>query len=114
MLKLIQDAEDKSKFTATITLTATDAEQIRGYLSVAATDKYDNRSDKITDEGYVLVVDTISPTMNVEYSKEARKVGERAYYNGNVEVTFVVNESKLFCGRCESNCEQRWWDTVCD
>lgn len=96
VVEAIQDAEDKSKFTATITLTATDAEQIRGYLSVAATDKYDNRSDKITDEGYVLVVDTISPTMNVEYSKEARKVGERAYYNGNVEVTFVVNEANFF------------------
>lgn len=96
VIEATQDTDDKSKFTATMTLATTDAEQIRGYLSATATDKYNNRSDKITDEGYVLVVDTISPTMDVEYSKEARKVGERSYYNGNAEVTFVVNEANFF------------------
>lgn len=90
------DDTDKSKFTAQITLTATEAEQLRGYMSVIATDAYNNSSDKVTDEGYVLVVDTISPTMTVEYSKESRMVGTTAYYNGDATVTFTVNEANFF------------------
>ena len=90
------DNADQSKFTAQITLTATEAEQLRGYMSVTATDFYDNSSDKVTDEGYVLVVDTISPTMTAEYSKESRMVGTTAYYNGDATVTFTVNEANFF------------------
>ncbi len=90
------DNADQSKFTAQITLTATEAEQLRGYMSVIATDVYDNSSDKVTDEGYVLVVDTISPTMTAEYSKESRMVGTTAYYNGDATVTFTVNEANFF------------------
>lgn len=72
------------------------AEQLRGYMSVIATDAYNNSSDKVTDEGYVLVVDTISPTMTAEYSKESRMVGTTAYYNGDATVTFTVNEANFF------------------
>ena len=90
------DNADQSKFTAQITLTATEAEQLRGYMSVIATDVYGNSSDKVTDEGYVLVVDTISPTMTAEYSKESRMVGTTAYYNGDATVTFTVNEANFF------------------
>ena len=92
----VQDSADESKFTAQITLTATEAEQLRGYMSVIATDAYNNSSDKVTDEGYVLVVDTISPTMTAEYSKESRMVGTTAYYNGDATVTFTVNEANFF------------------
>lgn len=96
VVSAVQDSTDKSKFTAQITLTATEAEQLRGYMSVIATDVYNNSSDKVTDEGYVLVVDTISPTMTVEYSKESRMVGTTAYYNGDATVTFTVNEANFF------------------
>lgn len=96
VLPAVQDGKDKSKFTAEVTLTATEAEQLRGYISVLATDTYKNVSDKVTDEGYVLVVDTISPTMTAEYSKEARMVGSTAYYNGDATVTFTVNEANFF------------------
>lgn len=92
----VQDSADKSKYTAQVTLTATEAEQLRGYMSVIATDTYSNSSDKVTDEGYVLVVDTISPKISVEYSKESRVVGTTAYYNGDAVVTFIVNEANFF------------------
>lgn len=96
VVSAVQDSTDKSKFTAQITLTATEAEQLRGYMSVIATDAYNNSSDKVTDKGYVLVVDTISPTMTVEYSKESRMVDTTAYYNGDATVTFTVNEANFF------------------
>ena len=96
VVNAVQDNADKSKFTAQITLPATEAEQLRGYMSVIATDAYNNSSDKVTDEGYVLVVDTISPTMTAEYSKESRMVGTTAYYNGDAKITFTVNEANFF------------------
>lgn len=96
VVSAVQDSTDESKFTAQITLMATEAEQLRGYMSVIATDAYNNSSDKVTDEGYILVVDTISPTMTVEYSKESRMVGTTAYYNGDATVTFTVNEANFF------------------
>lgn len=96
VVNAVQDSADESKFTAQITLPATEAEQLRGYMSVIATDAYNNSSDKVTDEGYVLVVDTISPTMTAEYSKESRMVGTTAYYNGDATVTFTVNEANFF------------------
>lgn len=96
VVNAVQDSADESKFTAQITLSAIEAEQLRGYMSVIATDAYNNSSDKFTDEGYVLVVDTISPTMTAEYSKESRMVGTTAYYNGDATVTFTVNEANFF------------------
>lgn len=95
-LSAIQDETDKSKFTASITLTATEAEQLRGYISVTATDTFNNPSDTITDEGYILVVDTISPKMTASYSKEDRMVGTNAFYKGDMTVTFRVDEANFF------------------
>lgn len=95
-----QDNKDKSKFTAKITLPENEAEQLRGNMSVIATDTYGNSSDKVTDNGYVFVVDTISPKMTAEYSKESRMVKETekktAYYNGDATVTFTVTEANFF------------------
>lgn len=96
VVSAVQDSTDKSKFTAQIILTAAEAEQLRGYMSVIATDAYNNSSDKVTDKDYVLVVDTISPKMTVEYSKESRMVGTKAYYNGDATITFTVNEANFF------------------
>lgn len=95
-LTAVRDESDKSKFTASITLTATEAEQLRGYISVTATDTFNNASDTITDDGYILVVDTISPTVTASYSKEDRLVGTNAFYKGDVTVTFRVTEANFF------------------
>lgn len=99
-LKATADSSDKSKFTASITLPLNEAEQLRGYIAAAATDTYKNNSDKYTDSGKVIVVDTVSPTMTVEYSEESNKVGATIYYgndkNGQVEVTLNVTEANFF------------------
>lgn len=92
---------DGSTFTAKITLpkevTGDETqEQLYGKMSVIATDAYNNSSDRFTDEGYVFVVDTISPKMTAEYSKESRMVGTTAYYNEDATVTFTVNEANFF------------------
>lgn len=96
VLTAVPDESDKSKFTASITLTATEAEQLRGYISVSATDTFNNTSDTITDDGYILVVDTISPTMTASYSQEDRMVGANAFYKGDATVTFRVTEANFF------------------
>lgn len=100
-VKAEQDATDKSKFTATVTLPDTEAKQLRGYLAVYATDTYKNDSEKITDDGNVIVVDTIAPEVSVEYSEPSRTVGEKAYYNGNVEVTITVDEANFYASDVE-------------
>lgn len=95
-----QDSADKSKYTATITLPLQEAEQLRGSIAATATDKYSNVSEKTTDSGKVIVVDTISPAMTVEYSAESNKVGTTLYYgndkSGKAEITFKVTEANFF------------------
>lgn len=99
-LKATADSSDKTKFTASITLPLNEAEQLRGYIAATATDTYNNQSDKYTDSGKIIVVDTVSPTMTVEYSEESNKVGTTLYYgsdkNGQVEVTLNVTEANFF------------------
>ena len=92
----VQDANDKTKYTATVTLPNTDASQLRGFLAVAATDKYGNASEKVTDAGKIVVVDSIAPTMKVEYTPADKVVGDTSYYNNNVEVTFIVTEANFY------------------
>jgi len=92
-----QDKNDKSKFTAEITLTADEFAQYRGYLSVLATDKFGNKSDKKVDNGNIIVVDTIAPQIEVEYTPYDRLVGTNDYYyNNNVEVKFTVTEANFY------------------
>lgn len=99
-LKATADSSDKSKFTASITLPLNEAEQLRGYIVATATDTYNNQSDKYTDSGKIIVVDTVSPTMTVAYSEESNKVGSALYYgsdkNGQVDVTLNVTEANFF------------------
>lgn len=99
-LKATADDADKAKFTASITLPLNEAEQLRGYIAATATDTYNNQSDKYTDSGKIIVVDSVSPTMTVEYSEESNKVGSTLYYgsdkNGQVEVTLNVTEANFF------------------
>lgn len=95
-----QDSSDKSKYTATITLPLKEAEQLRGSIAATATDKYGNISEETTDSGKVIVVDTVSPIMTVEYSEVSNKVGNTLYYgndnDGKAEITFKVTEANFF------------------
>ncbi len=92
-----QDATDNSKYTATVTLpVVTAAEELRGYLAVVATDTYGNNSEKVTDSGNIIIVDTIAPEVSVEYSVPSNTVGNKAYYNGNIEATITVEEANFY------------------
>ena len=93
----VQDQNDKSKFTAEITLTAEDAAQYRGYLSVLSTDAFQNSSDKKVDNRKIIVVDTIAPTLNVEYNEADRYIpGEGYFYNKSVDVKLTVTEANFY------------------
>ncbi len=59
-----------------ITLTADEAAQYRGNISLRAVDKAGNESDRRTDTGTVIVVDTITPTRTASYSP-AKQVTEK-------------------------------------
>lgn len=95
-VEAVQDSEDKTKFTATITIPADEAEQWRGYLSVKATDNYGNVSDIVTDEGRIIIFDTIAPEVTVAYNAADRVVGTDAYYNNDVTATITVTEANFF------------------
>lgn len=95
-----RDSSDKSKYTAVVTLPLNEAEQLRGSISALATDEHKNASDKVTDNGKIIVVDTIAPTMTVEYSDASNQVGTTLYYgndkSGKAEITFKVTEANFF------------------
>lgn len=93
----VQDGYDKSKFTAEITLTAEEAAQYRGYISVMSTDQYDNESAKKTDDGNIVVVDTIAPALKVEYTAPDRATDDSGfYYNNDVDIKFTVTEANFY------------------
>ena len=95
----VQDPTDESKFTAEITLTAEELAQYRGYISVIATDKYQNKSNKVVDSGNIIVVDTVTPSISVEYPIEANRVdadNKINYYNKDIQVKFIVTEANFY------------------
>ncbi len=89
---------DGDKFVATFTLTANEFAQYRGSIAASATDSDKNTSEKITDNDNVVVVDTVTPEINVEYSIADRVVesAKKSYYNNDILVTFKVNEANFF------------------
>ncbi len=92
----IADQSDKSKFTAEITLTADELAQYRGYFSVYATDKFQNKSVKKVDDGNIIVVDTIAPEIFVEYTVADRTIANDYYYKNAVDVKFTVTEANFY------------------
>lgn len=92
----VQDQTDKSKFTAEITLTADEFDQYRGYISVLATDAFQNKSVKKVDNGNIVVVDTIAPEISVEYTEADRVIGQDYFYNNAVDVKLTVTEANFY------------------
>ncbi len=92
----VQDALDKAKFTASVTLPGEQARQLRGSMAFTATDRYGNESEKCTDSGHVLVVDTVSPVITAEYTTPDQTFGGKLYYNKALTATFTVTESNFF------------------
>lgn len=95
-IEAVQDTVDKAKFVASITLPRAQAQQLRGSIAFTATDRYGNVSDKLTDSGNVIVVDTISPVMTAEYTSPDNTFGNKLYYNKTLTATFTVTEANFF------------------
>lgn len=91
----VQDSVDKTKYTATVKLPRSVAEQIRGTVSFTATDNYKNTSNKLTDSNHVLIVDTIAPELKVEYSEPDNSFNGKDYYNSNLTATFIITEANF-------------------
>lgn len=88
-------ADDKAE----LTLTASQAKQYRGNISFTVYDEAGNSASS-ADTNNVFVVDTISPTMTVEYAG-AYAVAQNTidnvhYFNGNVEVKLTVTEANFY------------------
>ena len=97
----VQDSSDEGKYTATITLPKDEADQLRGYLSVNATDKAGLTSEDKTDDGRVIVVDTVNPECTVSYELKdiggtQQTVGTDHFYSDDVKVTFGIEEANFF------------------
>ncbi len=91
-----QDEKDKTKFTAKITLPKEKGTQLRGNLKFYAIDKKGNISDAYTGSGEVLVVDSISPEMSVEYDGYTRQINDTLYYNKDLVIKFNVDEANFY------------------
>lgn len=82
-------------YTATITLTTEEYNQMRGKIFAVAVDAAGHESDESNDNnGFVL--DDISPTMTLEYTEANRTVGDRKYYNDQIDFTLRITENNFF------------------
>lgn len=97
---LTQDSKDKSLYTTTVRLSASEAAQYRGNLTANAVDIKNNASETISDSGNVIVVDNISPKMTVAYSEASSTSGSTRYYGldkkGQASFTLDVYEANFF------------------
>lgn len=100
----VQDETNKTKYTAEFTITADQANQYRGYLTVTATDKANNTSAVKKDSGNVFVIDTVNPEMSIKYEGEEPYTSEIDaidtvhYFDGDVEVELTVTEANFYPG----------------
>lgn len=86
---------ENGKPTGTLELTASEAEQFRGNISFTATDKAGLVSETVKGDK-VLVVDTISPKCNMEYTKPVQTIGKVKYYKGDITAKFNITESNFY------------------
>ena len=87
---------DKTKFTASMTLPQSQADQLRGMISFTATDNLGNTSNVVTDDKNVIIVDTIAPNVTVEFSEPDLNVDGKSYYSQNLVATFKVTEANFY------------------
>lgn len=103
--------------TANFTLTAekvAEIKQYRGNISFKATDKADNTSEAVADSNQIVIVDNISPTRKVTYSKanhivnkdtletlnefdySSEDAGAVLFYSEPMKITLTVNEANFY------------------
>ncbi len=94
----VPDETDRTKFTAEFPLTADKLAQYRGYLTVSAVDKFQNRSAEKVDKDNIVVVDTVNPTMTPTYTKADRFVPETKthYYNNAIDIELTMTEANFY------------------
>ena len=96
----IQDKTDKTKYTATIKLPTNAIDQIRGFISAQAVDASNNKGAKVTEDGTVIIVDTIAPHVEVEFNPaDHEHIGTNEtvyYYNKNIDVTLNITEANFY------------------
>ncbi len=90
-----QSETDKDVFTAKITLPKNEADQLRGNVSAHAVDKHGIKSETVTDEGTVIVVDNITPEVSVTYAEPQNIQGDKSYYNKKIDAIITVNEANF-------------------
>ncbi|MDY5912420.1 MAG: hypothetical protein SPJ62_10555 [Inconstantimicrobium porci] len=88
-------AIEDGKPTGTLVLTANEAEQFRGNISFTATDKAGLESEKVKGDK-LIVVDTISPKCNMEYTSPVQTIGKVKYYKGDITAKFNITESNFY------------------
>ncbi len=101
LMPTLVEVDGKQYYQATLTLPADAVEQYRGSLSFTATDKAGNVSEVGTYQDahgntYIVVTDTVAPTVDVAYSMPTRTVSDITYYNNAVDVTVTVTEASFF------------------
>ncbi|MBR4286070.1 MAG: Ig-like domain-containing protein [Clostridia bacterium] len=99
-IKPVQDKNSKHIFEATVVLpkgmTMAEFDQLRGSLTAYAVDKHGIKSETVTDDGTVIVVDNIAPEVSVSYNDAARDVENKHYYNDSVIGTITVTEANFY------------------
>ena len=88
------------EYSATIVLPKDTVDQLRGHLEVTATDMAGLTSNIKTDDGRVIVVDTIAPTRTVNFALENeggnhQEVGGVHYFSDNVKFEIKVDETNF-------------------
>lgn len=108
-----QETKESNQYSATLMLPKSQENseqallklmQLRGCISVSATDRAGNTSEEIT--GDKIVVDSISPERTVTYQlkdKDENRYtdGKKQYFSDDVEFTFQINEANFFSEKVE-------------
>lgn len=93
-INAVQDEEDLSKYTATIKLSESDI-QLRGYLQAAPIDEHDDKSETITNNDEIIVVDSIVPNVDITIF-DLGSTRPIDYYNQPIGLMVSVDETNFF------------------